>query len=276
MTSSPITYLELGAERLFGIGTVIGDDTAARATMRTGSRSTGPDGQGSAGSLGVLVDDGLAYSIAARTPSQMTTVTTQLHLDVLAPIPNSESDLVLVTDEVILGDKGGYSKGRVTDEAGTVIALASLRIRFVPRFGNGQRGLVLSSEELRELEDGAIGKNVVDMLDATVTHVDGGADLQLSVTDGISNYGRNLHGGVSLCAAEIAGWTAINDAQPENPLPTSSVDIAYLRPCSMGSDVTFRATVIHRGRSLGIARVAGFVDEARPVIVATVTCQIPD
>lgn len=87
MTSSAITYLELGPESLFGIGTVVGDEKSARGTMRTGPRSTGPDGQGSAGSLGVLVDDGLGYSIAARTPDQMTTVTTQLHLDVLAPIP---------------------------------------------------------------------------------------------------------------------------------------------------------------------------------------------
>ena len=276
MTSSAIRYLELGAERLFGIGTVIGDEKSARATMRTGSRTTGPDGRGSAGSLGVLVDDGLGYSIAARTPAQMTTVTTQLHLDVLAPVPTGEAELVIVTDEVILGDNGGYSTGRVTDGAGTVIALASLRIRFVPRFGNGQRGLVLSSEQLRELGDRAIGKNVVDMLDATAAPIDGGVDLRLAVTSGIANYGRNLHGGVSLCAAEIAGWTAIDDAQPENPLPTSSVDIAYLRPCPLGSDVTFRATVTHRGRSLGIARVAGFVDEARPVVVATVTCQIPD
>ena len=76
-----------GPETLFGVGQVEHDEGTVRGSMPTGSPLVGPDGRPSVGALGVLVDNVLGYSIIDSLELGIWSVSTEIWLHLLAPLP---------------------------------------------------------------------------------------------------------------------------------------------------------------------------------------------
>jgi uncharacterized protein (TIGR00369 family) len=80
---------------------------------------------------------------------------------------------------------------------------------------------------------------------------------------------RNTHGGVLLCAAEIAGSLALHaDA---GPLQTSSIRVVYVRSVPVTDTITYTTEVLHRGRTLGTAQVTARGASGKTCAIATIT-----
>jgi uncharacterized protein (TIGR00369 family) len=97
--------------------------------------------------------------------------------------------------------------------------------------------------------------------------------LELGGSLEVSNVMGNLHGGISLCASEMAGLMVLQTGS--RPLVTASIHIAYLRPTPVDGGVSFRATPLHRGRTLGVAQVVSHNSAGKACTMATVTCHQP-
>ncbi|HET7304047.1 MAG TPA: hotdog fold thioesterase, partial [Segeticoccus sp.] len=134
----------------------------------------------------------------------------------------------------------GLSEGRVFDERGRSIALCSQRLRFIPGTpaALGRPGRDAPAVPLREV--------------GTV---------------------EQLHGGIMLCATEVAGHDAVRPE--EGGLRTSAVHITYVRPGPLEGEVTFAARTVHRGRSLAVAQVVSRNPAGKICSYATVTSHAP-
>ena len=192
-----------------------------------------------AGALAVLVDDLLGYAITAGLPSGRWSVSTEITLDVLRPMPTTGR--VLAEGKLMASDaQGGFASGTVRDESGKRLAVCTQRGRFIP----APEGLV---------EEGAWGGPPrPGDLERLLSLRDG---VPMPTTDVLANEGDNLHGGISMFAADIvAGALAPG-------LVTSSIHITYTRAIPIGVSVTWRAAVRHPGRSLTVVDVDGVVDD---------------
>ena len=266
-------YIELGPERLFHLVPVVGDALRAVGSMKTGPWSTDLHSRPAVGSLGVLVDDVLGFSIAAATPLGKATVTTQIHLDMLRPVPVDGSAVTAEIMSVEFDGSGGFVSGRVSDRSGRVIALATLRGMFVPAVPDRDSTFELCRQTMTSIADPSRMWSAPDAIESRMVTTEEGVDLQFNVSESLVNVRGSQHGGITLCAAEIAGRGALDRHSGADEFVTVAVDIAYLRPAVMGSALTFRARRIHAGREVGLVRVEGFVDEKKPIAVATVMCQ---
>ena len=83
----------------------------------------------------------------------------------------------------------------------------------------------------------------------------------------------NLHGGISLCASEIAGLAALRTGS--HPLVTASIHIALLPPVAVDRDVSFTATVLLQGRTMGVAQVISHNPAGKACTIPTVPCPDP-
>jgi uncharacterized protein (TIGR00369 family) len=66
-----------------------------------------------------------------------------------------------------------------------------------------------------------------------------------------------LHGGVALCASEVAAhkaW-ALSPKHPGEDFHTASIRISYLRPGDLEGDLTLKVTTLHASRSVVLADV---------------------
>lgn len=266
-------YIELGPERLFHLAPVAGDALRAVGTMKSGSWSTDMHSRPAVGSLGVLVDDVLGFSIAAATPLGKATVTTHIHLDSIRPVPVDGTDVTAEITSVEFDGSGGFVSGRVTDRSGSVIALATLRGKFVPAVPDRDSTFELGPRTVTSLTGHSRMWSAPDALEARMEPTEHGVDLRFTVSESLVNVRGSQHGGITFCAAELAGRAALGRHRGANEFSTVAVDIAYLRPAVMGSALIFRARRIHSGREVGLVRVEGFVDEDKPIAVATVMCQ---
>ena len=88
------------------------------------------------------------------------------------------------------------------------------------------------------------------------------------MTPALTNPLGNLHGGLSVCAADLTAGAAVRSW--DTPWSTESLRIQYLRPVPEGSPVEFRAAVRHTGRSRAIVDVTGTVG-GRLFVVAHVS-----
>jgi acyl-coenzyme A thioesterase PaaI-like protein len=207
-----------------------------------GSMPVGPwlsvHGRTPAGAVAVLVDDLLGYAIIADLPAGRWSVSAEITLDVLRPLPTSGllfADARLVQSDAL----GGFATGTVTAEDGSLLALCSQRGRFVH-----------APEDL--VEEGAWGGPPHDGdLERLLAVRDG---VPMPTSDVLANEGGSLHGGVSMLASDlVAGALAPG-------LVTASLHITYTRAVPIGAEVTWRAAVPHPGRSLTVVDVDGVVD----------------
>lgn len=253
-------YIELGPERSFRLEPVTGNGSSAVGSMETGDWSRDASGRAQAGALGVLIDDVLGFSAAALTPDGFSTVTTHIHADFLCDVPADESTVTADVTSVDVDATGGLASGTVRSAAGRTIARATLRSRFVPGAPDVEFSNPSSSSD-------PVSADVLATLGGVIEYFDGGLDLRFPVRPDAVNVKSNLHGGLTFCAAELSGAAALRGHSAH----TTAVDIVYLRAAPLGSELVFRATVVHPGRQLGLARVEAMNERGKPIAVAMIT-----
>jgi uncharacterized protein (TIGR00369 family) len=268
VTSKPFTpqpqvnYVAGGPEALFRVGAVTGDAASAASTMQTGPWTLGPDGRASAGSLGVLLDVVLGGAAVANRPPQTWAVSTEIQVDFCTPLPAGHATLSAQAGTIHHDGNGALAQGSVTDEDDRLVAVATQRVRFVPGAPSGANTLP---------DDFIIGSGQQILPTLNAWQQDGDVCLDASVR--VSNPMGNLHGGIALCLADIAGLSAVQSR--EHPLDTSTLHISYLRPGPLEGVLRFRAKPLHRGRTLAVVRVQCLRPDHKPFAVATVSYQRP-
>ena len=233
-----LPVVETGPEALLRMGELTVDDGTFRGSMPVGPWLE-VEGRTPAGAVAVLVDDLLGYAIVADLPRGQWSVSAEITIDVVRPLPTSggvHADARLVhADEL-----GGLATGSVTDDDGRLLALTSQRGRFL----RAPEGLV---------EEGAWGgppkSGDLERLLATR------ADQPLPTTDVLANESGNLHGGISMFVADLVASALRPD------LVTASVHITYTRGIPIGPELACRATTRHDGRSLAVIDVDGMVGD---------------
>jgi acyl-coenzyme A thioesterase PaaI-like protein len=233
-----LPVVDTGPEALFRMGELSEENGTFRGSMAVGPWLA-VGGRTPATAVAVLVDDLTGFAIAADLPRGRWSVSAEITLDVLRPLPATgtvHSDARLVHAD----DLGGMATGSVSDDAGNVLALCSQRGRFIP-----------SPPDL--VEEGAWGGPVRegDLVRLMATR----ADEPMVITDVLANEAGSLHGGIALFVSDVVAGAVRPD------LVTASVHIAYTRGIAIGSEIAWRAAVRHRGRSLAVVDVDGVVDD---------------
>jgi acyl-coenzyme A thioesterase PaaI-like protein len=239
VTRVVLPVVETGPEALFRLGEI----TASEDGVYGGSMAVGPEltvvGRTPAGVLAVLVDDVLGFAIVEDVPSGRWSVSAEIAMDVLAPLPTTGTLHVEARLDHVDG-LGGLSTGRVTTGDGALVALCRQRGRFVA-----------APPDL--VEEGSWGAPVAaGDLERLLAIRDG---VPLRATDVLANEGGSLHGGISMFASELVAAAVAPD------LVTASVHITYTRVIPLGTEVTWRTDVVHRGRTLTVVDVQGLVED---------------
>jgi uncharacterized protein (TIGR00369 family) len=250
-------------ERQFGLQALHYADGATRLSMRIGDWTRGPDGKPSGAAIGVLVDDMLGFSSVPARPARTWPVSTEISIDFVNDPPTGDGLVWAQGRLVAVRGMTALMSGTVSDEAGNLLAVASMRNRFIP-----------SEPDLAAYGDGA-GQpaapdhdSLFDLLDAAPsTGGDGTATLTVPPNPEFGNPLGVLHGGVALCASHLVGGLAL---APEGQLCVASIRIAYLRPISVSALMEFVATAVHRGSRFGVAEVVIHDMAGKPCVVATV------
>jgi uncharacterized protein (TIGR00369 family) len=236
----PMTVPRGRPENLFDLGPRLAEPGSARATMPTGPWLRGRSGRLSPAGLGVLLDDVLGQAVLSERPAGLWSVTTELNIDVAAPLP-ADGQLVSATASPALIDQaGGLARGEVRDAAGRCLAVATTWARYAA----GVPDEVLVPPELPA--DVARGDCLTDLLQVRIS---GTGLLELPPRADLANPQGVVHGGVLLCLAVMAAEQALT----ERRLQIASVRVVYLRPAVR--ELTFTPVIVHPGRSFGVVRV---------------------
>lgn len=237
MAFAPLPFAACGPEALFRVAPWSHDGTTMTSQMPLGpwlDGGRGPD----AAALAVLVDDVLGYALVATRPPDHWSVSAEITLDLLLPIPVSGS--VRAEAHVVHLDRiGGFSAGRVTDDDGRVLAVCTQRGRYVSAPGVEIRGTTFARPTGSDAIVPWLAEHFV------------GPDPR-ETPDLLGNPLGNVHGGISLCLA------ALNAAAvaPEH-LEIASLHIVYARPIPVGTHLAHRVTTLHQGRSSMSVSVVG-------------------
>ncbi|HEY3877061.1 MAG TPA: PaaI family thioesterase [Trebonia sp.] len=229
-----------GPEALFDVGPLTVEPGQARASMPAGSWLRGRGGRLSTAGTGVLLDDVLGQAVLSRRPAGHWAVTTELNLDVAAPLPADGQMLDASASPVHVDEAGGLARAEVRDAAGRLLVLGTSWLRFIP----GVPDAALNPPPLTDVADR--GDCLTDLLRV---RFDESGHLELPVRADLGNPRGVLHGGVLLCLAVMSAESVVDGGGVD----TASVRITYLRPAI--GDLTLTPAVVHRGRSLGLVRV---------------------
>jgi uncharacterized protein (TIGR00369 family) len=257
---------------MFRIGGTTQADGGVLLSMPTGEWLGGPDGRTASAALGVLIDDVLGNSIIERRPANSWPVSTEISVDYVSRPPSDGRPVQARSRVLSAPPAGALAAGEVTDSAGAVLAVATSRFHFVPGEPVAPRGLAVPGDG--RAGPGALGPagpgSLLALLGADL-HGDGtGATLTLPAGPHLANPRGFLHGGIALCASQLAGERALSAG---GSLPATAIRIAYVRPVVLAGTLTFTARVLHSGRSFGVAQVTATGPAGKLGIVATVTCQ---
>jgi acyl-coenzyme A thioesterase PaaI-like protein len=227
-------------ENLFDIGPVLAESGGARASMPTGPWLRGRDGRLSPAGLGVLLDDVLGQAVLTSRPAGLWSVTTELNIDVAAPLPADGQKLSASAAPLLLDEAGGLARGEVRDAAGRRLAVGTTWARFVA----GVPAEIFDPPKLPVTV--ARGACLSDLLQVRVP--DSGP-LDLPSRADLGNPQGVVHGGVLLSLAVMSAEQALYDSQ----LEIASVRVVYLRPAVR--ELKFVPVIVHHGRSFGVVRV---------------------
>ncbi|MFC9553420.1 PaaI family thioesterase [Rhodococcus sp. NPDC056960] len=266
MTIEDVTalpFVATGAEALFRVAPVTGDATHGTSTMTTGPWLADELGMPCRGALGVLMDDVTGYPITARARAGQWSVTTELHLD-FSRSPALDGSILRAESEVVAVDPdGGLASGRIVDESGRVVAIGSARLRFVA-------AELPPRSVLDDIAPPRVNApSIIELLGAHHRRDNASAGLELEPSESLRNPLGNVHGGILLCASEIAGHSAVT---PQGEFRTTSIAMAYVRPCPGTEPITFAPRVIYRGRTFAVVQVVGRNQSGKTCTTATVTC----
>jgi uncharacterized protein (TIGR00369 family) len=254
-----------GPEQLFRIGEATLANGEVLLSMRSGDWARGPDGRPAYAALSVLIDDALGNAIIGPRPAHSWPVNTEISVDYVSRPPSGGAELQARSWVVSGPPAGALAAGEVTDSSGGTLAVATSRFQFVSGEPDGAPG--------RQAEPGAGSPggddSLLAVLGADLRGDAAGATLTLPAGPHLANPRGFLHGGVALCASQLAGERALS---AEGSLPAAAIRIAYVRPVVLSGTVRFAARVVHRGRSFGVAQVTASGPTGKPCTVATVTC----
>lgn len=215
----------------------------------------------SRGALGVPLDDVTGYLVAAGAPPGKWPVSLGIRIDLLADPPLGGPPMTVTGELIARDEKGGTTRGAVTDGAGRVIALIVQRSHLVPLV---DRPAPAPAPVVAPPPAGVTVREALGFRSPQP------GVLKLPATPLAANGMGNVHGGILICGAEFAALSAL-DATGD--LRATSVDIAYVRPADARGTTTFRGRVLHRGRSLAVVRVTAVNSANKPCVIATVTIQ---
>lgn len=261
MTRPPTPeFLISGAEALVRVSPLRLSPQRAELSVETGPWLRDPVAGFSRAALAVPLDDVTGYIVAAGSPPGRWPVSLGIRLDFLADPPVDGARLAVTGELVARDDRGGTTRGLVSDESGAPIALVTQRSHLVPvdapptapalRFTAPANGATIRDAlNVRE-----VGRGVVEM----------------PATPLAANGMGNVHGGILICASEFAAMSALEAA---GDYRSASIDIVFVRPGDADDVTTFCADVVHSGRSLAVVRVTASNSSEKACAVATVTMQ---
>ncbi|HWU23672.1 MAG TPA: hotdog domain-containing protein [Nocardioides sp.] len=238
----------------FGSGEYRQSADGVDGVMELGGWSVGPGGAPAVGALGVFADEVLGYALMASMPPGGWSISTEIWIDVLAPLPAPGTAL---TGCAQARRPGAFSTGELRDPRGRVVALCRQRGRATSAPGS----------EHHVALDGIVDAQGIEALLGLET--DGTAYL-LHARPHLLNPLAMLHGGVSLAASEVAA--SRSRAAQGCELPTTSVHIVHSRGVPLGGVLELSAETRHAGRTLWVTEVIGRVG-GRTCTVATITAQ---
>jgi uncharacterized protein (TIGR00369 family) len=255
-----------GPERFFRVARPTAAGEVVSSSMPAGPWLTGPSGRPLAGALGVLIDNVAGYVLLLRRPPGEWSVSAEITLDLLLPVP-ADGSVLRAEGSVRHADlAGGFSSASVTDDSGRLLAVCTQHGRWV-------RGASLAQDGSAPDRGVPPAADLAGFLGGQARAREGGALLELTVTPELANPLGNLHGGITLCACDLVAQAAIEAAG--GPPRTASIHVAYPRPIPVGTRVRFTAQVAHLGRAFGIVRVTALSDSGKPGAIATVTTGPP-
>ncbi|MEV0110049.1 acyl-CoA thioesterase domain-containing protein [Nocardia sp. NPDC050799] len=258
-TSTPQLVLG-GAEALVRVGPVTVTPTGAQLTVESGPWLRDPVTGCSRGALGVPLDDVTGFLVAAAAPPGRWPVSLGIRLDLLADPPLDGSPLTVRGELAGLDERGGTTRGTVTDARGGLLALVVQRSHLVtvdeaPSGATPAPPPPDAGIPLRE----ALGFRAAEP-----------GVLELPPSVFTANGMGNVHGGILICGTEFAAASALDAA---GELRTTSIDITYVRPADAHGATTFRSRVLHRGRSLAVVQVTALNSANKPCAIATALLQ---
>lgn len=258
----PLRFVSTGVEQLFRVADVTGDATRGYNEMVTGPWLNDAFGRPCRGVVGVAMDDVMGHLVSGVTPEGFWAVSTEIHLDFTADPPVDGSILHAESWIVDRGPRSGLAGGRIVAADGRLIAVGSTRLQDVPLAGPPS-----SPAFTRDALDYALrATSIVELLGVEPPRGAGGIEFGPSPL--LANPMHNIHGGVMLCASEIAGLAALG---PDTDFCATSITISYLRPCPSDQPITLAPKVVHHGRSLGVVQVDSRNRDGRTCTTATVT-----
>src|ERR1700677_462562 len=205
-------------ENLFDLGPLLAASGGNPTSMPTGPWLRAPDGRPSAAGLGVLLDDVLGQAVLTSRPDGLWSVTTDLNIDVTAPLPADGQRVSATAGPALLDDAGGLARGGDRGAAGPWLPAALAR------------GACLSV---------LLGVVVPD-----------NGRVYLPLRADLGNPQGVVHGGILLSLAVMSAEQVL---RPGSQLEIASVRVAYLRPAA--GELSFVPVTVHRGRSFGVVRV---------------------
>lgn len=251
------TVLHVGPETSLGLEVVVGDDRRVHATM-SAARPLGPDGRPSAGALGVLVDDVTGYAVIDGLVGGSWSVSTEIWLDLVGAVP-AVGPLTARAQVVQASSATAFTEGCVRDGSGALVAVCRQRGRALPESPADMR--------LPDFRRHPVPDHVVDLIGLRRLDDD---VASLQVTPDLANPRHMLHGGITLCAAEVTA--VLSRLAAGSDLVTSSIHTCYTRGIPVGAEIELRAETRHSGRTFWISEVTAR-HYGRVVAVATVSAQ---
>jgi len=264
-----------GPERFFRIARPEARGEVVTSSMPVGPWLNGPSGRPLAGALGVLIDTVGGYAMHLGRPPGGWSVSAEITLDLLRPLPADGSVLVAEASVRHADPVGGFASASVTDGSGRLLAVCTQHGRWVPGPPAAGNGTSPSSPPPHAPPASGVPPTagLAEYLGGQARAAAGGALLELTVTPELTNPLGSMHGGVTLCACDLVAQAAIEAAG--RPPRTASIHVAYVRPMPLGTTLRFTAQVTHLGRAFGVVRVTAINADGKPCAIATVTTGPP-
>lgn len=231
-----------------------------QVAMQSGPWLADPAAGNNRAAVSVALDDVTGYIVDAGSPDGQWPVSLGIRVDFLADLPLDPTTLTVTGELVDREGRGAMSQGTVTDTDGRILARMIQRSHLVDAPTTpGEH----ATADILAAPDGSVREQLG--LVETAAGV-----LTMAPTALSANGMGSVHGGILVCLSELAAMSAIGAA---GEMRTTSIDIAYVRPCDATDTTTLRAEIVHRGRSVALVRVVSANSSGKPASIATVILQ---
>lgn len=248
----------------------IGDANRTVMTIDSGDSGVPTSGTGqSTAALGVLLDDILGFTLYDRRGNRAGLVTAELSVDFVGPGDWRGPHLTAESRLETLDRDGGLSSVRVTDSAGALVAIGTVRGNFVDDV-NPQRTVVTAPGPEPEPLAGGPAGSPIDLLGGALEATASGVRLTVPGQERLANANGVMHGGIVTCAHDLAGVAAANR---DVPMLASSLRVNFFRPVPLDGPTVFDAETVRAGRRVSVVQVTARDHLGHTCSVATVTCR---